>query len=361
MDFFVEASLMACVGFIRTWIEEWTGDDLALPLTVVLLLAGLLLIIKGGDWFVDSAAWIAEISGIPKLIVGATVVSFATTLPELLVSSFAAAEGNVSISIGNAVGSVTANVGLVLAIGLIFMPCAVKRTDYAMKSALMLGGGILLFFLTFTGELHFLPSLLLIVVFVVFAADNIIRAVKEHREGKKVSDSLEIPDKPVRRKISGRREVVTNIVKFVLGVAGIVLGADLLSENGEAFALQLGVPPRIVAITVIAIGTSLPELVTTITAVVKKQNELSFGNVIGANIIDIALILPVSAAISKGGVLVVDNMNSVLVDIPVMVGLGAIALVPMLITGKFKRWQGVALVGLYVVYIALMAAGVIPV
>ncbi|MBQ7671090.1 MAG: calcium/sodium antiporter [Clostridia bacterium] len=352
---------MACIGFIRTWIEQGTGSDLALPLTVVLLLAGLALIIKGGDWFVDSAAWIAEISGIPKLIVGATVVSLATTLPELLVSSFAAAEGNVSISIGNAVGSVTANIGLVLAIGLIFMPCAVKKIDYAVKSALMLGGGVLLFFLTFTVKLHFLPSLVLIVVFIVFAADNVIRAVKEQRAGKRISDTVDVTDKPERRKISGRREIVTNVAKFVLGVAGIVIGADLLSENGEAFALQLGVPPRIVAITVIAIGTSLPELVTTITAVVKKQNELSFGNVIGANIIDIALILPVSAAISKGGVLIVDNMNSVLVDIPVMLGLGAIALVPMLITGKFKRWQGIALLGLYVVYIALMAAGVVPV
>lgn len=354
MDFFVEASFMACIGFIRTWIEEWTGNDLALPLTVVLLIAGLVLIIKGGDWFVDSAAWIAEISGIPKLIVGATVVSFATTLPELLVSSFAASEGNVSISIGNAVGSVTANIGLVLAIGLMFMPCAVKRMDYALKSALMLGGGVLLFLLTFKGELHFLPSLALIAVFVIFVADNVIRAVKGYRE-EKINCTVE------KRKISGGREIASNVAKFVFGVAGIVFGADLLSENGEAFALQLGVPPRIVAITVIAIGTSLPELVTTITAVVKKQRELSFGNVIGANIIDIALILPVSAALSKGGVLTVDNMNSVLVDIPVMTGLGVIALVPMLITGKFKRWQGAALLGLYVLYIALMAAGVVPV
>ncbi len=344
---------MASLGLIRNLIEDATGGELGIIWTVLLVAVGLFLIIKGGDWFVDSAAWIAEVSGIPKLIVGATVVSFATTLPELLVSSFAAARGNVSISIGNAVGSVTANVGIILAIGLIFMPCAVKRADYALKTVLMLGGGALLFALTLSGELHFLPSLALIAVFAVFMIDNVRRAKREMGENKKQNAE--------KRKVSGGREVAVNVVKFIVGVAGIVIGADLLSDNGEALALQIGVPPRIVAITVIAIGTSLPELVTTITAIVKKQNELSFGNIIGANIIDLALILPVSAALSKGGVLKVDNMSSVLVDIPVMIGLGAVALIPMLITGKFKRWQGALLLVLYVGYIVLSSTGVIAI
>lgn len=343
---------MAHIAMIRDWIQSGTGEEIGLPVTVLLVITGLVLIIKGGDFFVDSAAWIAEVSGIPKLIVGATVVSFATTLPELLVSSFAAAEGNVSISIGNAVGSVTANIGLILAIGLIFMPCTVKRIDYALKSALMLGGGVLLFFLTLSGELHILPSLILVSLFAIFMIDNVRRAKKQSRAD-------EAGGKPEKRKITGKREVIVNILKFVSGVVGIIVGADLLSDNGEALALQLGVPSRIVAITVIAIGTSLPELVTTITAIVKKQNELSFGNIIGANIIDITLILPVSAALSKGGVLKVDNMSSVLVDIPVMVGLGLIALLPMLITGKFKRWQGALLLAVYIGYIVLSSTGII--
>ncbi|MBR6918373.1 MAG: calcium/sodium antiporter, partial [Clostridia bacterium] len=318
-----------------------------------LLVAGLVLIIKGGDWFVDSAAWLAEVSGIPKLIVGATVVSFATTLPELLVSSFAAAEGNVSISIGNAVGSVTANIGLIMAIGILFMPVFVKKKDYLLKSVLMLGGSVVLFALTFGGELHILPSLLLVAVFAVFMYDNIRGAVVEHKKNKNAV-SLE------KRQVSGKREIVEMTLKFILGITMIVVGADLLSENGEAFALQLGVPPRIVAVTVIAVGTSLPELVTTVTAIVKKQNELSFGNIIGANIIDISLILPVSAMISKGGVLKVDNMSSVIIDIPVMAAFGAVALIPMLITGRFKRWQGITLLLLYVAYLVATCFGLIP-
>lgn len=322
--------------------------------TVLLLLVGLVFIIKGGDWFVDSAAWIAEVSGIPKLIVGATVVSFATTLPELLVSSFAAHSGHVSISIGNAVGSVTANIGLILAIGLIFMPGVVKRGDYALKTALMLGGGVLLFVLTMKGRLTVAPAMILIIVFLIFMADNVRGAVKNNR-------SLAPGEKKEKRRVESKKEVYLNVAKFLGGVAGIVIGADLLSDNGEALATQLGVPPRIVAVTVIAIGTSLPELVTTITAIVKKQNELSFGNIIGANIIDIALILPVSAAVSKGGALTVDNPGSVWIDIPVMFFLGFIALVPMLISGKFKRWQGVTLLSFYLLYIVLMLFNVIPV
>ena len=340
------------LGMIRDLISGAAGEEPGIIVTILLVAAGLILIIKGGDWFVDSSAWIAEVSGIPKLIVGATIVSFATTLPELLVSSFAAASGNVSISIGNAVGSVTANIGLIFGIGLIAMPCVVKRADYALKSALMIGGSLLLLLLTFNGELHLLPSLLLIAVFAAFMFDNVRRAKKQIDLGKTDGNSEKKP-------ISGGKEVALNVTKFFLGIAGIVVGADLLSDNGEALALQMGVPPRIVAITVIAIGTSLPELVTTLTAMAKKQNELSFGNIIGANIIDIALILPISAALSEGGVLRADNMSSVLVDIPVMAGLGAVALVPMLVTGKFRRWQGFLLLALYTAYLVLSATGII--
>ncbi len=340
---------------IRSWIESWAEvENLSMLPTILLLLAGLVLIIKGGDWFVDSAAWIAEVSGIPKLIVGATVVSFATTLPELLVSSFATAEGNISTSIGNAVGSVTANIGLIMAIGLIFMSGKVKRKDYLVKSVLMLLGGALLFLLTMSGKLRVVPSLILVLVFAVFMFDNVKRAVTEHKL-EKARNAEE------RHVISGKKEVIVNVLKFVGGVAGIVIGADLLSDNGVALASQLGVPERIVAVTVIAIGTSLPELVTMITAIVKKQHELSFGNIIGANVIDIALILPVCAAISKGGVLVADNMSSILIDIPLMLVCGTVALVPMLITGKFHRWQGFTLLGIYLAYILLMCFGVIAV
>ena len=142
-----------------------TGD---ICLTVFLFLVGLVLIIKGGDWFVDSASKIAEMSGVPQFIIGATVVSFATTLPEMLVSVFAALEGNADIAVGNAVGSVTANVGLIMCLSLICMECTMPRRQYAVKAVLLLAAIAVLFGFTRDGQLSILESVLILVIFVCF-------------------------------------------------------------------------------------------------------------------------------------------------------------------------------------------------
>ena len=320
-------------------------------LIILFMLIGLVLIIKGGDWFVDAAAWMAEVSGIPKLIVGATVVSFATTMPELLVSVFAASKGNVDVSIGNAVGSDTANTGLIMALSLIFIPSVIKRKDYLFKSVMMLAAGALLFVLSFTGEMKMIPSLLLLVLFFVFMWDNLKNALETMKKNKEagITDSKQKPTGST---------VAKYIVKFIIGIAAIVIGARLLVDNGTLLAQMLGVSDRIIAVTIIAIGTSLPELVTTVTAIIKKQSELSVGNIIGANIIDITLILPVSALVS-GGSLTAESRASVLVDMPVMIFTGAVALIPSLITKKFSRWQGILLLVLYLAYSVLTCTGVL--
>lgn len=319
---------------------------------ILLMIVGLVLIIKGGDWFVDAASWMAEVSGIPKLIVGATVVSFATTMPELLVSAFAAARGNVDVSIGNAVGSVTANIGLIMGLSLVFIPAVIKRKDYLFKGIMMLGSAALLFLLSFSGELKMLPALLLLAVFILFMCDNVKSARDTMKKNKEASSQA-------TEKTDGKTTAL-NIVKFIVGVASIIVGARLLVDNGTALAEKLGVSDRIIAVTIIAIGTSLPELVTTISAIVKKQSELSLGNIIGANIIDITLILPLSALIS-GGSLKAETRSAVLVDMPVMIFLGALALIPSLITKKFHRWQGVLILVLYVTYSVLTCTGVLSI
>ena len=209
--------------------------------TLLWFCVGVIFIVKGGDFFVDAASWLAETFGIPKLIVGATVVSFATTLPELLVSSFAAAEGKVDMAIGNAVG--------------------------------------------------------------------------------------------------------------------IVVGAQLLVDHGSELARIIGVPERIIGVTVIAIGTSLPELVTTLTAIAKGQSSLSVGNIIGANIIDLTLILPVCALIS-GGALPVSRTVA-MIDLPACLLVGFIALVPALVKKRFMRWQGFTLLGVYAVYLFITCSGLV--
>ena len=147
-------------------------------LVVLLFVVGIVLIVKGGDYFVDAASWIAEVSKIPKLIIGATIVSIATTLPELLVSIMAAVQGKTDMAVGNAVGSVTANVGLILAIALIFMAGPINRKDYLLKSILMLLASLIIACCGFAGEVNILLSVLLLLIFITFMVDNVISAKK---------------------------------------------------------------------------------------------------------------------------------------------------------------------------------------
>ena len=320
---------------------NFTGST---PLWIVLLFAaGLVCIIKGGDLFVDAAGWIAEASGIPKFIIGATIVSFATTLPEMLVSVFAALEGNADIAVGNAVGSVTANTGLIMCLSLVCMTCLMERRQFGVKACLLLAAILSLFGFTRDGRLSVAEGLLVLVIFAGFLAESLISARREQGTERKAEGE--------RPAVSGKT-VAGNIVKFVLGAAGIVLSAQLLIDNSSAIASLLGVPDAIIAATMIAIGTSLPELVTTLTAIRKKESSLSVGNIIGANIMDLTLILPLCSLI-LGKSLPVQSQG-MLLDIPACLVICAAVLVPALWKGKFQRWMGFLAGGLYIVYLAVM-------
>ena len=320
---------------------DFTGGSLFMVL--LLFAAGLLCIIKGGDLFVDAASWIAEASGIPKFIIGATVVSFATTMPEMLVSVFAALQGNADIAVGNAVGSVTANVGLIMCVALICMECAMTRRQFGVKACLLLAAILALFGFTRDGQLSVLESVLILVIFVGFLVESLIAARQEQ--------GSELPAQEERPKID-KKTVLLNIGKFLLGAVGIVLGAQLLIDNGSALARMLGVPDAVIAATMIAIGTSLRELVTTLTALRKKQASLSVGNIIGANIMDLTLIMPLCAVI-QGKPMTVERQG-MLLDIPACLIICAAALIPALVQGKFKRWIGYLIGGLYIAYLIIM-------
>lgn len=230
-----------------------------LAVILFLFILGIVFIVKGGDFFVDAASWIATVSGIPKLIIGATIVSLATTLPEMLVSLMASLQGKVDMSIGNAVGSVTANIGLIMAISLICMPSVIKRRDYLPKSVLMMAAALLIVIGGIGGEVSLPLSVVLLLVFVVFIFENIDSA----RRSMSDEDSAKSHKERVRPE---KKEITSNMIKFVLGAVGIVVGAQLLVDNGSELARIVGVSERIIGVTIVAIGTSLPELVTTITA-----------------------------------------------------------------------------------------------
>ncbi|MEA4831304.1 MAG: calcium/sodium antiporter [Oscillospiraceae bacterium] len=307
-------------------------------IAVLLFILGLALIIKCGDLFVDAAAWIAEVSGIPKFIVGATVVSFATTLPEVIVSVIAALDGKADMAVGNAVGSVTANLGLIMAVCAVALPFSIKRIDYAPKGLLMVAAVLVLYTFCLGGSLSTSGLVILLVIFATFIYENIQSAKKNQDKSERV--------KP------GKKAVSVNILKFIGGCAGIVVGADLLVENGSIIANAMGVPEGIVAVTLVAVGTSLPELVTMIMSIKKKHGALSVGNIIGANIIDTAIIVPLCGLVS-GKPLTISSQGLAL-DLPVCLFVSAIAILPMLLWGKLMRWQGVGLLSCYLAYIIVL-------
>ncbi len=364
-----------------------------------LLALGIILVVKGGDWFVDAASWIAEVSGIPTFIIGATIVSIATTLPEILVSSIAASQGSAGLAIGNAVGSVNCNIGLILAISLLFIPSKFKRKDYAAKMALLLIAISVLWAVSATADkvVNWWEALIVLAIFLAFMTENLLSA-KKHSSQLAIEEPVEAPDsvkfdnatsngsgvsvsgngvlsyyaeaqnsKLLTIKRTGmvieKADIGKNILKFIIGAGCIVLGAQLMCDNGSELARIASVPEDIIGVTILAVGTSLPELVTTITSIAKKKADLSVGNIIGANVIDISLILPLCAFISAGkfGTTLPISAQSAVIDFPFCLAVAAVAVIPALIAGRFKRWQGAVLLAGYVAYITLLVLNTVQI
>ena len=318
-------------------------------LIILMLIVGLILIIKGGDYFVDGASWLAEVSGIPKFIVGATIVSIATTLPEIVVSLISA-KSEPDMAIGNAVGSVVFNSGVIMAIALICAPFVIKRKDYAFKGILLTVVMALLTAFCYMGlnstpitfettaTFGYVGAVVLLILFIVFIVENVLSAKK--------NASL---DKGEEKIVATKQAVILNLVKLIVGAGGIAGGAILLKGNAVELAELAGISQAVIGVTILAIGTSLPELVTMIIAVKKGESSLSIGNIIGANTIDLAIILPLSAFIAGGSGLFVSNIH-LLITMPVTLLVIAIGIIPTLIFKKFARWQGFTMFAIYLAY-----------
>lgn len=205
----------------------------------------------------------------------------------------------------------------------------------------MLCASVLVVIGGYFGKIDLKFVLMLLVILVIFFYENVSSAAKASK----------VEKENTKREKPSAKEIVINILKFVLGAVGIVIGARLLVDNGSELARLVGVSERIIGVTVVAVGTSLPELVTTITAIVKKQSSLSVGNILGANILDLTLIMPVSALVS--GKALPLAASAAKLDLPACLLVGMIAVIPAMISSKFKRWQGVTLLTVYIAYIIL--------
>ena len=307
--------------------------------TCLLFALSIVLVVKGGDVFVNASSWIAKALNIPTFIIGATIVSLATTMPEMIVSLIAASEGKTDMAIGNAVGSVTANTALIMAVAMISMYIACSRKKYLRQILLLIATASMLVISCQNGELSVIGSIVLAVIFILFMIQNVISAKSEDNES---ASYVSV----------NKKKLIKNICLFIIGAAAIVVGSRLMVNSGSDIAAWLHVPERIVAVTLVAIGTSLPELVTTITAIAKKESGLSIGNIIGANIIDLSLILPLCAVVSGERLPVSQTIASI--DLPVCLGVTLIATVPLIFRQKASKLQGLLLLLCYIAYLVVV-------
>lgn len=306
---------------------------------LALFILGMILVIKGGDWFVDASVSIARISGLPEIFIGATIVSIATTLPEVIVSSTAAIDGHTTMSIGNAVGSMICNIGLILGITTIISPSKTSEKTFKIKSLLLVLYTIILMTIAYNGIISRFEAIFLLGLLVVYMVINSV-ILKKKKISAQGNEQINI-DKREKFKIG---------LYFVLGIAAILIGSNLLIDNGVILAEYFGVPEAIIALSLIALGTSLPELVTAITALRKGNTGISIGNILGANILNITTVLGISGTIAP---LTVLNQNIIL-DIPVAILLTSVLIVPTLILKKVTRLQGIFFLCIYAGYLTIL-------
>ena len=316
---------------------------------VLLFIVGLVLLIKGGDWFVDGATGIAHRFHVPELLIGATVVSIGTTLPEVMVSATSAVSGHPQIAYGNAIGSVICNTALIAALTITVKPSPVDRKSF--KTPVMFFFLAAVFYIVNAyafGEFTRLSGAILLLMFIVYIALQVRNAIK-HPEAVVVEEIEEEDKEPGKENPFWK-----DILLLVIGAALIAVGADLLVDNGTIIAKGLGVPESVIALTFVALGTSLPELVTAITALAKGHGALSLGNVVGANMFNLVLVCGLSILLKPFNVPVektLAGMNaSLVVDIPVMMFVMLLLTVPTLIKGKLERYQGIILLIAYAAF-----------
>lgn len=386
-------------------------------INILLFLVGFILLIKGGDWFVDGSCGIAKKFHIPEIIIGATIVSIGTTLPEVMVSATSAVTGHGEMAYGNAIGSIICNTSLICAITLAFRPGVVNKKSLYLPLIFFVIAGLIYAFSAYVLGYFYRPvGIILLLGFVAYIIIQIILLKKNKEEEKdeelkaidllnylhinnnstyqniekdlgadlkdvkKISrylfkkgilsinegvvsivkdfdESVKILNNPELVKKESIKKTIFDVVFLIIGAACIALGAKLLVDNGSALAREFGVSETVISITMVALGTSLPEFVTAITSLIKGHSNLSIGNIIGANLFNLLIVSGAAVTLSPFAV-PADNFlfginSSLILDIPLMFIVMSLLCIPPLIKGKVYRFQGIILLIIYVAFIVL--------
>ncbi|EGV43647.1 calcium/sodium antiporter [Bizionia argentinensis JUB59] len=317
-------------------------------MSIVLMLLGLVLLVVGGEFLVRASVALSFKFKVSKLVIGMTVVSFATSVPELLVSLQAALDGSPDISLGNVIGSNIANIGLVLGITAFITPLAIDKDFFKLNWPMMMLLSVALYFMLQSGSvLDFKEGLALMISLVLFLFIIIRRSRKANGLDADTSGVDSVLQKTSNFKI---------IIWLAIGGVALYFGSDWLVIGAKDMALSMGVSERVISVTMVAIGTSVPELAASVIAALKQEKGISLGNLIGSNIFNIASVLGLTAMIHP---IAVINPNILGEDMFWMLGFSGILVLLAFLPKQFSlgRYKGALLLGSYLLFVSLAFLG----
>ena len=313
---------------------------------ILLIVLGFVFLVKGADLLVEGASNFAKKFHIPEIIIGLTIVSIGTSLPELFVSITSAIDGYPDMAIGNVVGSNIANMFLILGMSAIIKTITFKKETRLIEIPICLAVSIIFMILCNIGQdITRIDAIILTVLFIAFIAYTIVMAKKgEEFDKEENEEDIKKEDKPTG-------SVIKNIIYMILGIVLLKFGGDFTVDNAVNIANFFGLSEKLISVTILAVGTSLPELVTSVSAAIKGKSDIAIGNIIGSNIFNILFIIGVSALIKP----IVYNMSYNIDMIFVLLSTIILALFPIIPPkNKMSRWNGIVYVILYIVYIVTL-------
>ncbi len=317
-------------------------------INILLLVIGLVLLVKGADFFVDGSSKIAKALKIPPLIIGLTLVSLGTSAPEASVSINSSISGMNDMSIGNVVGSNIFNTLLILGISALICPLVIGKDIKKYDLPIVVGLSLILLIFSFVispYELDIFESISLLILTISYILFLIARTTKlSKRKANKMAKEL-LNETTINNKKKKEKPLWLSIILAVIGLTGVIFGGNLVVNNVSSIAKALGMSEALVGLTIVAVGTSLPELVTSVVASVKKENEIAIGNVIGSNIFNIIFILGLSSTIST-----LSISPNIVIDMIIMLLSVLIILLISLFSKKLNRYHGALLLGIYIIY-----------